>query len=320
MLTLQQFLYLTAVADHGSFLAASKACHVTQPTLSMQVQKLEAYLGVVLFDRSKQPIVPTELGRLVVDQARVALRESDRIHELIRSEQSSLGGELIVGVIPTIAPDLLPMFVGQFLKEYPQVNLKIDELTTDDIILGLERDSLDVGILATPLNRKSLTERPLYNEPFQLYLPIDHPITRLATVRETDLSVNDLILLTEGHCLRGQMLAVCGAKGIATHQRFHFQSGSLETILRFVEIGQGYTIVPYLTARGLRACKSTRVRNFGQPVPYREISLVTHRKLVKQKLVEALHQSIQNHLPDDLHEVSSSSKLKRIGIDSGSRS
>ncbi len=302
MLTLTQLEYIVAVEKYGNFRLAAKSRFVTQPTLSMQIQKLEEELGVIIFDRSHQPIVATPIGQKIIDQSRVVLSQAALIAELINREQARIEGELRVAIIPTLAPYLLPLFLQEFVSLYPGVKLHMEESKTDDIIQDLRRNQLDVGILVTPLGEDLLRELPLFQEPFSLYASPTSELALQSEIVEEDLESQGLLLLTEGHCMREQMLKVCGGKKGASERgerQLQFESGSIETLCHLVESGHGYTIIPYL-AKSWLTQRTGRIIPFAQPQPSREVSLVVHRSFVKETLLEALASCIRNTLPADL--------------------
>jgi LysR family transcriptional regulator, hydrogen peroxide-inducible genes activator len=301
MATLTQLEYLVAVDRYRHFGKAAKACHVSQPTLSMQLHKLEEEYGLTFFDRSKQPILPTQEGLVVIEQAKTVLREVGKLDHLCRNRKNEPSGDFRLALIPTIAPYLLPLFLGPFAKHYPEVKLSIEELTTENILSALEQDRIDAAILATPLSVESLVEKPLYYEPFFLYVSQEHPMARLESINEEKLDGKDLWLLSEGHCLRNQIVRICslrGKPGIFPNVRF--ESGSLETVMHLVEQGHGYTLLPLLSTRSLSKSRRELLKPFSRPVPSREVSLVYRRTQYKLPIIDALASQIQATLPSDL--------------------
>lgn len=302
MVTLTQLEYVVALARAGNFRRAAKACAVTQPTLSMQLQKLEDDLGVILFDRSARPVTPTPLGRRVVEQASVVLAQAAAISALVQEEKTSLSGDLRVGVIPTLAPYVVPLFIAPFCAAHPRVRLRVDEAKTDDIVSALRDDTLDVGLLATPLAEPLVEERPLFVEPFYVYAPEESALADKREVSDRDLASERVLLLTEGHCLRTQVARVCGmrerrrAKGGAS---FEFEGGSLETLCRLVDQGLGYTVIPHL-ARASSTTRRGRLIPFSAPRPSREVSLVYHASFARRSLLDALAHAITGALPPEL--------------------
>lgn len=304
-MTLTQLAYLVAVDRHGHFGRAARACFVTQPTLSMQVQKLEKELGVEIFDRSRAPVRPTELGRLIVEQARRTVREAARISDLLQAHRGETVGELRVGVIPTIGPYLLPRFVHALAERHPGMTLRVEELPTDAILQRLRAETLDAGVVATEDEGAGLHHELLYEEPFVAYVNARHPLARTGTVRQDELSREDVWVLSEAHCLRAQVLGLCrqgtlpedGGPRCAPGVRF--ESGNLETLKRLVENGEGMTLLPALAAEyaGGGAGATARVVPFDAPVPTRRILLVRRRASLKRHLVRTFVQALVEGLP-----------------------
>ena len=314
MITLTQLSYLIAVERFGNFHQAAKSCFVTQPTLSMQIKKLEDDLGVVIFDRSVQPIAPTPIGRKIIDQSRLVLSQSAVIEQIVSDSRDELAGELRLAVIPTLSPYLLPLFLKEFQASCPKVELFVEESRTSDIIEGLKRNKYDVGLLATPLGEESLKEHYLFNEPFYVYAARDSDLATLKQVEDQALKDEHLLLLTEGHCLREQTLRVCRQRRTrSTHKGdLNFSSGSLETLCRLVERGQGYTVIPELAA-GWEARKAGKVIPFSAPVPTREVSLVVHHSFIRLNLLNKLTAVITSTLPASLKNTEQ--RQKTIPID-----
>jgi len=300
-MNLQQLEYIVAVDVHRHFVTAAEKCFVTQATLSMMIKKLEDELEVKIFDRSKQPVVPTEIGKLIIAQAKKALQDTARIKEIVNEERGLVRGELKVGIIPTLAPYIIPMFINSFLKKYPDVKLQISELTTEAITEKLEQYSLDVGIMATPLNNAALIEQPLFYEQFVVYASAQEKLLKKKYLLAQDIDINRLWLLEEGHCLRSQVMNLCELKHREKElHQLDFESGSIETLKKIVDLNQGITILPELALNDLHASQRDRVRQFKSPAPVREISIVTFRHFVKEKLIDALKQEILDNIPADM--------------------
>lgn len=295
-MTIVQLEYIVAVDTYRSFVMAAEKCFVTQPTLSMQVQKLEENLGVKIFDRTHQPVIPTEIGIEIIAQARKVLQESYKINEIINERKSEISGELKIGIIPTIAPYLLPKVLGAFMEKYPKVKLFISELTTESIIQKLKTGLLDCGIMATPLDESSLTERPVYYENFVSYISKDSPLFKKKTLNISDLDINELWLLNEGHCMRNQVLNICKHKK-ANDQSLEYNTGSIETLIRMVDMNNGMTILPELSLQEFSVKQLDKVRYFKSPEPSREISIVTHANFIKKRTIDALEAEILNSVP-----------------------
>lgn len=299
-MTLQQLEYIVALDTHRHFVTAARHCFVTQATLSMMIRKLEDELGVRLFDRSRQPVTPTPIGTALVAQARLVLQEARRLSELVSEEQGAVSGELRLGVIPTVAPYLLPRFLPALMQAYPALQVRITEANTGELIERLEAHTLDAALLATPLERPTLAELPLFYERFYVYAAPGEKLPRKGPVRADDIDTDRLWLLSEGHCLRTQALQLCG--GQAGPRRLAFETGSLEMLLRLIDTQGGLTIVPELAIDSLSSRQQKKVHPFRNPAPVREISLVTAPHYARRKLVEILSATVRAHLPEALNE------------------
>lgn len=316
-MTLQQLEYLIAVDTHRHFLTAAKETDVTQPTLSMQIRKLEKELGIIVFDRSKQPVVPTSEGKALLKQARAVLHEVRRFHELAKEQKGEMSGHLLMGVIPTVAPYLIPLFLKKFHEGYPNIKLSIREMTTEEIVTALKKDLLDCAVLATPLNEPQLTEKPLYYEPFVCYLSEENPLLSVREPEVSALNLNELVLLGEAHCLRGQIETLCSVQDTKTHPyNLDYQAGSLDTLRKIVDLSGGMTLMPELATFELEEDAYERVRYFKSPQPVREISIVTHRRFIKERHIEALQQVIREVVPSKMltPEKRNIISIKRLGF------
>lgn len=297
-MTLVQLEYIVAVDTWRHFATAAAKCSVTQPTLSMQIHKLEAELGLPLFDRSKVPVVPTAEGVEIIQQARVILKEVERLGELVRERKGEMVGELRLGILPTVAPYLLPLFLNSFLQKYPGIRLKVTELNTEAIVDRLKKHLLDAGVLVTPLHEAGMFEQPLFYEAFVVYVSPDEAAYRKRYVLADDIDVRHLWLLEEGHCLRSQIMHLCELKTrMQEDNNFQYEAGSIETLKKMVETKNGITILPELALQDLSARQLKMVRHFKAPVPVREVSLVTHRNFVKKRLLDALREEILLSVP-----------------------
>lgn len=300
-MTLVQLEYIVALDTFRHFGVAAEKCFVTQPTLSMQVQKLEEELGILLFDRGKQPVIPTDAGKDVIEQARRVLKESAKIKEIINSKKGLLAGEIKIGIIPTLAPYLIPLFLPSFIKKYPSVKVILEELKTEDILYRLKNDLLDTGILVGPLGDPQINEKKLFYEPFVAYVSKKHSLYKKKILKEEDLEVNDLWLLQEGHCMRSQVLKMCKASGHGNgDNQVIYEAGSIETLKKLVELNQGVTLLPELALADLNAGQRGMVRYFYEPEPVREVVLVTHRNIVKERLNEVLAKEIISTVPQKM--------------------
>lgn len=300
-MTFTQLEYIVAVDTARHFAKAAAQCFVTQPTLSMQIQKLESELGVILFDRTKQPVMATQQGKEIIAQARKILAERDAIQELIQIQTGILQGRLAIGIIPTLAPYLLPLFVQTFTKKYPQVKLVINDLTTEEILIRLKDGRIDAGVLVTPLHEPGISEEPIFYEELLAYVSKNNAAYKKNYVLANDIDPAKLWLLEEGHCFRSQIVNLCELrKSTKESGQFEYEAGSLETLRRMVELGDGITILPELAAIDLPAKQQLLIRHFKVPVPVREVSIVTHRNFVKQRLVQALKKEIIACLPEKI--------------------
>jgi LysR family transcriptional regulator, hydrogen peroxide-inducible genes activator len=299
-----QLQYAIAVEKHRHFGKASKSCHVSQPTLSQQLQKLEDEVGIILFDRTKKPILATPEGKRFLEQARNVLREQEKLLHVARQSRSgTLSGEFRLGIIPTVASELLPLFLKSFSKAFPEVDLYIEEMKTESILHELSADRLDGAILATPISDVDLKIHPLYYEAFYAYFSAGHPLTARAEIARTDLELEEMWLLQDGHCFKDQVLNYCvlpGKSGSAL-SNIHFQSGSLNTLRRLVQNGRGYTLIPALMALSLRKQeRDAHVRPFKSPVPTREISLIYRRDHWKLAIIRAIEEWVTRSLPSEI--------------------
>jgi LysR family hydrogen peroxide-inducible transcriptional activator len=276
-MTLTQLHYMNAVAEYGNFTVAAEKCFVTQPTLSMQVQKLEEELGVKIFKRSTKPIILTDIGK--------------KMQDIVSTEKGFIGGEFKLGIIPTVMPTLLPMFLNTFIKKYAKVDLKIEELTTHNIIKMLEEGHLDAGIAATPLSLNSIIELPLYHEPFVGYIPEGNSLHSIKQIEVDDLNMTDLLVLEDGHCFRNHVLNLCQMNQIGG-KPFDLKSGSIETLINLSDEGPWMTLLPYLHGNNLTDLKKKNLRFFPEPAPAREVSLIHYKSQLKLPVINAIRSTI----------------------------
>ena len=291
-MTITQLQYVLAVAEHKNFTLAAEKCFVTQPTLSMQIQKVEEELNIQIFDRTKKPIQLTDIGQKIVNQAKNIVNEADRMKDIVEQQKGFIGGEFKLGIIPTVMPTLLPMFLNTFVKKYPKVKLIIEELNTDDIILRLKNGNLDAAIAATPLNEEKLKEIVIYYEPFVAYIPEKHRIADKKEIEVSDLNLDEILLLQDGHCFRDGILNLCKNQDVAPANNFQIQSGSFETLIKLADEGLGLTLLPYLHTLDLKEKDKLKLKHFKDPKPAREISLIFPKTELKIQIIDALRQSI----------------------------
>ncbi len=291
-MTITQLYYVLAVAENQNFTKAAEKCFVTQPTLSMQIQKLEEELDILIFDRSKKPIELTEVGRKIVTQARNIVNESYRIQDIVDQQKGFIGGEFKLGIIPTVMPTLLPMFLKSFIKKYPKIKLKIEEMTTDDIISSIKDGHLDAAIAATPLEDEAIKERVLYFEPFVSYIPKNHRLHSNKRIDVSDLDISDMLLLEDGHCFRDGVINLCKAFKNNPDDAFQLESGSIETLIKLSNEGLGMTLLPYLHTLDIKEQEKENLHYFNEPSPAREVSLIYHKSELKMQIIEALQDVI----------------------------
>lgn len=300
-MTFVQLEYIVALDTHRHFAMAAEHCHVTQPTLSMQINKLEQELGVKIFDRSKQPVLPTEAGVEIIEKARLMVAQKESLLESIHAKKGVVNGELKIGVIPTLAPYLLPLFVTSFTKRFPAVKLMVVELTTQNLVSHLRDGRIDAGILVTPLQEPGINEDVLFYEEMVAYVSRNHAIYQKDYVLPRDIDPDKLWLLEEGHCFRSQIVNLCELrKKSNTGRQFEYEAGSIETLRRMVDLNDGITIIPELATLDLTARQQQSLRHFKSPAPMREVSMVVHRHFVKKKLIEVLKQEILKVVPEKI--------------------
>ena len=291
-MTIAQLKYLLAVAKYLNFTRVSQQCHVTQPTLSMQVQKLEDELGVIIFDRNKKPIKVTQIGEKIIEQAKTIVNESARINDLVQQEKGFIGGDYKLGIIPTIVPTLLPMFLKTFNKKYPKVHLQIIEIPTEQMMESIIDGKIDAGIAATPLEEEKIIEKPLYYEPFVGFIPETHRLFKKNVLSEQDLDVKDILLLDEGHCFRDNILNICSTIS-KKEQGFELKIGNFDALIKLSKDGLGMTLLPYLETEDLCNSDKKYLRNFSKPEPAREVSLIHAKDLYKKNITDALFKTIK---------------------------
>ncbi len=296
-MTITQFRYIIAVDNHRHFARAAATCFVTQPTLSMQIQKLEDELGLQIFDRSKQPIVPTPLGEKIIEQARKVLHETAILKHMTKQIKGTFEGELRLAVIPTVAPSLLPRFLVEFNKAYPKIKLFVEEMKTSNMIEALRKDRIDVGIAATPLEEKGIVESHLYHEPFVAFVPNYHPMAKDKFLLASEINTDELLLLNEGHCFRNSVLSLCNPINLRS-EGIHMESGHFDTLIKLADKGMGMTLLPYLTSIDLNNDRfKGSVKPIAEPTPTRQVSLIYSRAQLKLAWIEALGVIIKNQLP-----------------------
>ena len=302
-MTLTQLEYVISIADSGSFVEAAKKCFVTQPALTTQVKNLEQELGVILFDRTKKPISPTDVGRQVIEQAREVIYNSRKISDVVTDYTTDIKGDLSLGIIPTVSPYLVPLFINEFNQEVPKVNLNVEECITEEILQRLKIGDLDVGIIATPAAAKGVVNYPLYYEEFFGYVSENHPLYYKESIEAAKIKSGELWLLKEGNCFRNQVVNVCNPSGdVEFHEHFRYESHSIESLKAIVSVKSGVTLIPELALGNLIKSHEKRIKKISDIHPYREISLVMSKHMLKKRLIDRLREVILNTVPKHMLE------------------
>lgn len=292
-MTLVQLEYAIAVAESKNFTIAAEKVFVTQPTLSMQIQKLESELGVNIFDRTTHPITITPMGEQILSQAKNILKEAKNMYFMVSEAKNSLEGVFKIGVIPTLVSTLVPLFYRKFMLNFPKTKLVIMELKTEMILEQLKEGKIDFGIAATPLNAPEFVEDVLFYEPMLAYIPPQHRLYNKKEIEESDLDASDLLLLEEGHCFRNNVLSICSNFRSDTTS-ISVQSGNFETLVKLADDGLGMTVLPSMQADDIMLLKGTEnLKKFKKPVPTREVSLVYHESQLRLNFAQELKKTIQ---------------------------
>lgn len=310
-MTLTQLEYIVALDNNRHFVLASEKCFVTQPTLSMQIQKLEEELGVKIFDRTRQPVIPTEIGTSIIAQAKIILREAGMIKQIINDQKDIMTGEIRIGIIPTLAPYLLPPLFKHMREKYPQLDLVIRETITEEVIQELKKNKLDCGLVVTPLKDTSIREEPLFYEELFVYVSRKNALYDKKYVLASEIDPNQLWLLEEGHCFRSQILNLCELRK-SSDFHFKYETGNIETLKRMVDKSDGITILPELAVREFSKPQMKLVKRLQAPSPAREVSIVTHRDHLKTRLISILKEEILNIVPKPMQKLQNK-KVVEIG-------
>jgi LysR family transcriptional regulator, hydrogen peroxide-inducible genes activator len=300
-MTLTQLSYIVAVDKYRHFATAAEKSFVTQPTLSMQIHKLEDELGVTIFDRSKSPVIPTEVGQKIIEQAKTILKESKQLSDIANFKENELRGTFKVGIIPTIAPYLVPLFIRSFVKKYPLIELVFEELLTGEVLEKLGSDQLDAAIIATPTEQSFIYTEDLFVEPFVGYLSHSHPLIEREKLTVDDLDRTNIWLLNEGHCFRDQAVKLCKESKRENQSAIEFKSGNLETLKKLVEQNFGMTLLPWTAVQEFKSsCSDAVIKEFEDPVPSRKVRIVYGRKHLKQTIIAAFKEEIIKSIPEEL--------------------
>lgn len=313
-MTIQQLEYVIAVDNYRHFVKAAEACFVTQPTLSMMIQKLEDELDVKIFDRLMQPVEPTDVGVQIIEQARISVNHFYHIKEIVDNEKGVLTGDFRLGIIPTIAAYLVPELLHQVSESGTDINVIMQEVPTPRIIEGLLNGKLDGGLLVTPLNEPMLVEMPIYYEQFYAYVSPNEPFYEMEEIDLAEIDIQNIWLLDNIHCMRGQVLHLCKRKKEAGGQQtVHYESGSLDTLISIVDCNGGLTIIPEMMAMGLSEDRQGNLRRIKGAVATREVSLVVHKNFVRQKMANSIVDIIKSAIPKPMQDPD----LKQyvVGID-----
>lgn len=306
-MTLQQLEYIVALDNHRHFVKAAESCHVTQSTLSMMIQKLEQELEINIFDRKMQPIAPTEIGRSLIDQAKVILYNAKQFKELALSEKQQESGKVTLGIIPTVAPYILPKLFNILQERNPNIQLHVKEITTAEIIKQLDKAEIDMALLATPLDNPNILEIPVYYERFFGYISPTEDLYQMKELEMNHIPMDHLWVLKEGHCLRNQVIRLCefdsGFSSI-------YEAGSIDTLIKIVDTNGGYTIIPELHINLLSEQQKANVRPIVNPEPNREISLVVRNDYVKERLLNVIAKNISDVIPENMLNE----RLKKFSI------
>ena len=298
-MTLQQLEYILAVNQFRHFAKAAEYCRVTQPTLSAMIQKLEEELDTRIFDRSQQPVCPTPVGIHIIEQAQNILVQANRIKNIIEEEKHSLTGTFKLGILPTVAPYLLPRFFPQLMKKYPDLDIRVVEMKTNDIKKALQTGEIDAGIVASLACMEELRQTPLFYEQFFAYVSREDALFNNEVIRTSDLNGEQLWLLDEGHCFRDQLVRFCQMKSARASQ-LAYHLGSMETFMRMVESGKGVTFIPELAVLQLGDAQKELVRSFAIPCPTRQVVLLTNKNFIRHTLLEVLVKEIKLSVPKEM--------------------
>lgn len=306
-MTLQQLQYIISLDNNKHFLNAAEECGVTQPTLSTMIQKLEDELDVKLFDRSHQPLTTTEIGKEIISQAKIVLKHAEFLKEVIKNKRESLEGTLNLAIIPTIAPSLLPKFLIEFRKSYPKIDLQIQEMKTSDIVLNLNQSKIDMGILATPLEIDNLLEIPVYYEKFFAYISPKEELYKQEVLSANNMPLDNLWILQEGHCLRGQVFNFCTDK---KESKSVYEAGSIDTLIKIIDENGGYTVIPELHLQFLNDHQLKNIRRIENPQGAREVSIVITNDFIRERLLNAVVDTVKSIVPDEMIDE----RLKKFAI------
>jgi len=291
-MTIAQLKYILALAEYKSFSVASEKLSVTQPAITVQLKRLEEELGVVLFDRNKRNVHISEIGKLFLEQAKKIVYEAEKIYDVVNVEKGYIGGDFRLGIIPTVTPTLLPLFLSQFIKKYPDLNLIIEEYSTEEIVHKLKNRKLDAGITSTPLGDIKIEEKVLYSETFVAYVHENSILYREKTISPEQINTNELLLLQKEHCFTNTVRNFCKNKNDQNRLYFELKSSNFETLIRLVDQGLGITLLPYLHTLTISSENKNKLKFFENPEPAREISIIHTKEELKTHITEVIQNTI----------------------------
>lgn len=306
-MTIQQLQYVVALDTYKHFVKAAESCFVTQPTLTLQVKKLEEEISLVLFDRSTQPLEVTPMGKVFVQKARRILREVEELKELVNNDRNQIDGTFTLGIIPTLSPYLLPLFIKDFIDEHPNTKLIVEELQSHEMIEMIKHRELDLGLLATPIDEADINETPIFYEPFLVYADTENDLLKQSKLDKTNLKPEGLWTLKKGHCFRNQTLNICDLASSERHRNFEIDGGSIEVLKKMINEISGYTLIPELSYN--EETDSNQIVKFHDPQPVREISIISHKHFNKELLITELRKSILKNTPDSFQK---NTKFKKV--------
>jgi LysR family hydrogen peroxide-inducible transcriptional activator len=306
-MTIQQLEYVVAVDKYRHFINAAKACGITQSTLSSMIQKLENELDVIIFDRNSHPIVPTNIGEKIINQAKIIIYNSSQLTEMVMGERTKSEGQIKLGIIPTVATYILPNLFKEILNNYPNIKLNVTETQTSNIITQLQRAELDMAILATPIDNDDLLEIPIYYERFLAYISPLEEIYKQKEIKSSTMNIDNMWILKEGHCFRNQILNFCNQN---SNFKPFYEAGNIDTLVKIVDKNKGYTIIPELHIELLNSEQKKNVRPLVSPQIVREISIVVRRDYVRETLLNHLAEILKTIIPEHMIDE----RLKKFAI------
>jgi len=309
-MNLQQLEYVIAVKDTGNFSEAADKCNIGQSTLSTMIARLEAELGIMLFDRSTKPVTVTKEGLEMIQQMRIISQEVSLLKEMVFSLKGEIRGNIHLGVIPTIAPYVLPSFFEKFTRKFPMLNITISEMTTQNIVNAIKNREIDMGLLALPIEDPDLRELPIYNEGFVLYDCTG--MSRGKLVNASDIDPQRFWLMEEGHCLSHQVIQICNIDTKKDRNNFHFRAGSIDSLIRFVRQNKGMTLLPELSVIDITLTEGEKIYHFEAPIPVRSVGLIYHKHFVKKSVLDNIFGAIKVDIQPQLREISEVALVKPV--------